>query len=70
MLFCSAKIARTPNNRLQRTGEPHPIMWTPRPNAGCFSSEIDSCRVAVEVDGYLTGISPLRARVLSQLAKR
>jgi hypothetical protein len=41
-------------------------MWTLRPNAGCFSGEIDSCRVAVEIDGYLTGVSPLRARRIVQ----
>src|SRR6266567_1041894 len=64
MLFCGTKGPLTPNNRLQRTGEPHPIMWTPRPNAGCFSSEIDSYRIALEGDGYLTGISPLRARCI------
>ncbi len=39
-------------------------MWTLRPNAECFSSGIDNCRVAVEVDGYLTGIFPLRARCI------
>ncbi len=33
-------------------------------DAGCFSSEIDSYRIALEVDGYLTGISPLRARCI------
>jgi len=27
-------------------------------------NKIDSCCVAVEVDGYLTGISPLRARCI------
>ncbi len=35
-----------------------------REHAGCFSSEIDSYRIALEVDGYLTGISPLRARCI------
>ncbi len=47
-----------PNRRVEADREPHPIMWTPRPNAECFSSEIGSCRFAVEVDRYLTGISP------------
>ncbi len=52
------------NSAAHTEPEPHPIMWTPRPNAGCFSSEIDSYRIALEVDGYLTGISPLRARCI------
>ncbi len=56
--------ALRPNRAIDSDTEPHPIMWTPRPNAGCFSSEIDSCRFAVEVDRYLTGISPLRARCI------
>jgi len=42
--------------------EPHPIMWTLRPNADRFSTKIDNCCVAVEIDGYLTDVSPLRAR--------
>jgi len=52
------------NRRISCDPEPHPIEWTPLPNAGCFSSEIDSCCIAVEVDGYLTGISPLTARCI------
>src|SRR6266704_1847230 len=45
--------SQAPNSAPHADAEPHPIMWTPRPNAGCFSSEIDSYRIALEVDGYL-----------------
>ena len=50
-------------NKIEGRFEPHPIMWTPRPNDLCLSSEIESCRVAVGIVAFLTGDSALEGRL-------
>jgi len=43
-------------------GEPHPIEWTPRPNAVRFSSVTDSRHALTSVCAARTGLSPLESK--------
>jgi hypothetical protein len=50
------------NSRFLSDAEPHPIEWTPRPNAVRFSSVTDSRHALTSVCAARTGLSPLESR--------